>query len=109
MGQVCCNICYKNMRSNNIIRHMKIHIIHTLENNDLMCRELLDEMLNKVVEPEDHPTSKRKFDGGQYTQDDQPSIKRQCGENMIDVDELRKTLIERTDEYNRKVALGEQV
>ena len=43
---------------------------------------------------------------GQYTQDDQPNIKRKCGENMIDVDELRKTLIERTYEYNRKVALG---
>ena len=107
--ETSCKVCFKPMRSNNIIRHMKIHIIHTLENNVLMCRELLNEMLNKVVEPEDHPTTKRKFDGGQYTQDDQPSIKRKCGENMIDVDELRKTLIERTDEYNRKVALGEQV
>ena len=46
------------MRSNNIIRHMKIHIIHTLENNVPMCRELLDEMLNKVVEPENHPTGR---------------------------------------------------
>merc|ERR1712237_299004 len=96
------------MRSNNIIRHMKIHIIHTLENNYLMCRELLDEMLDKVVEHE-QPTRKRKFDGEQYTQDDQPSIKRKCGDNMIDVDELRKTLIERTYKYNGKVALGEQV
>ena len=87
---------------------MKIHIIHTNENNALMCRELLDEMLDKVVEHE-QPTRKRKLDGEQYTQDDQPSIKRKCGENMIDVDELRKTLIERTDEYIRKVALGEQV
>merc|ERR1712030_198090 len=88
---------------------MKRHIIHTLENNVLMFCELVNEMLNKVIEPEDHPTTKRKFDVGQYTQDDQPNIKRKCGENMIDVDELRKTLIERTDEYNRKVALGEQV
>ena len=87
---------------------MKIHIIHTLENNVKMCHELLDEMLNEVLEPEEF-TTKRKFDGEQYTQDDQPSIKRKCGENMIDVDELRKTLIERTDEYIRKVALGEQV
>ena len=107
--ETSCKVCFKPMRSNNIIRHMKRHIIHTLENNVLMCRELLDEMLNEVLEPEDHPTTKRKFDGGQYTQYDQPSIKRKCGENMIDVDELRKSLIERTDEYNRKVALGEQV
>jgi len=87
---------------------MKIHIIHTNENNALMCRELLDEMLGKVVEHE-QPTRKRKLDGEQYTQDDQPSIKRKCGDNMIDVDELRKTLIERTYKYNGKVALGEQV
>ena len=88
---------------------MKIHIIHTLENNDLMCRELLDEMLNKVVEPEDHPTTKRKFDGEQYTQDDQPSIKRKCGDNMIDDEVLEKMLEEQTVQYNRKVDLGEKV
>ena len=80
------------MRSNNLKGHMKIHIIHTLENNVPMCRELLDEMLNKVVEPEDHPTTKRKYDGEHDTQDDQPSIKSKCGENMIDVDELRKNV-----------------
>ena len=86
---------------------MKIHIIHKGENKVIMCRELLDEMLDKVVEHEQR-TRKRKFDGD-VTEDDQPSIKRKCGENMIDVDELRKMLIERTYEYNRKVALGEQV
>ena len=95
------------MRSNNIIRHMKIHIIHTNENNVLMCRELLDEMLDKVVEHE-QPTRKRKLDGD-VTEDNHPTSKRKCGENMTDVDELRKTLIERTDKYNRTIALGEQV
>ena len=32
---------------------MKIHIIHTLENNEQMCHELLDGMLNEVLEPEE--------------------------------------------------------
>ena len=50
--EVSCNVCFKSMRSNNIFRHMKIHIIHTLENNVKMCHELLYEMLNKVFEPE---------------------------------------------------------
>ena len=109
--EVSCKVCFKSMRSDHVIRHMKIHIIHTLENNVLMCRELLDEMLNKVVEPEDHPTTKRKFDGEQYTQDDQPSIKRKCGDNMIDDDDevLEKMLEEQTVEYDRKVDLGEKV
>ena len=107
--EVSCNVCFKPMRSDVMKRHMKIHIIHTLENNVLMCRELSDEVLNEVLEPEDHPTTKRKFDVGQYTQDDQPSIKRKCGENMIDDEVLEKMLIEQTAEYDRKVALGEKV
>ena len=75
--ETSCKVCFKPMRSNNIIRHMKIHIIHTLENNVKMCHELLDEMLNEVLEPEESST-KRKFDGEQYKQDDQLSIKRKC-------------------------------
>ena len=113
--EVSCKICYKTMRSDAVKRHMKVHE----KANKQICGEVLDmqeestteikhDDANKVVELEDHPTTKRKFDGD-VTEDDQPSIKRKCGENMIDVDELRKTLIERTDEYNRKVALGEQV
>ena len=105
--QVSCKICYKTMRSNNASRHMKIHIIHTNENNALMCRELLDEMLDKVVEHV-QPTRKRKLDAD-VTEDNHPTSKRKCGENMTDVDELRKMLIERTDKYNRTIALGEQV
>ena len=68
------------MRSDNIIRHMKTHIIHTLENNEQMCCELLDEMLNKVLEPEEQSfTTKRKYDGKHDTQDDQKRYKsKQC-------------------------------
>ena len=106
--ETSCNVCFKSMRSNNIFRHMKIHIIHTLENNVKMCHELLDEMLNEVLEPEEF-TTKRKFDGEQYTQDDQPSIKRKCGDNMIDDEVLEKMLEEQTVEYDRKVDLGEKV
>ena len=96
------------MRSDNIIRHMKTHIIHILENNEQMCRELLDEMLNEVLEPEEQSfTTKRKYVGEHDTQDDQPSIKRKF--NEIDDKVLRKMLIEQTAEYNRKVALGEKV
>ena len=87
---------------------MKIHIIHTLENNEQMCRELLDEMLNKVLEPEEQSfTTKRKYDGKHDTQDDQPSIKRKFNESDDDI--LRKILKEQTVEYDRKVDLGEKV
>ena len=69
--ETSCKVCFKPMRSNNIIRHMKRHIIHTVENNVLMCRELLNEMLDKVVEHE-QPTRKRKLDGD-VTEDNHPT------------------------------------
>ena len=106
--EVSCNVCFKPMRSDVMKRHMKIHIIHTLENNVKMCRQLLNEMLNEVLEPQES-TTKRKFDVGQYTQHDQPNSKRHCTDNMIDDEVLEKMLIEQTAEYDRKVALGEKV
>ena len=107
--EVSCKVCFKSMRSDNASRHMKIHIIHTNENNALMCRELLDEMLDKVVEHE-QPTRKRKLDGD-ITEDNHPTSKRKCGDNMIDDDDevLEKMLEEQTVEYDRKVDLGEKV
>ena len=121
--EVSCKICYKSMRSDSVKRHMKVHE----KPNKQICGEVLDGILdnmfvqeestteikhddaNKVVELEDHPTTKRKFDVGQYTQHDQPNSKRHCTDNMIDDEVLEKMLIEQTAEYDRKVALGEKV
>ena len=77
--EVSCKICYKSMRSDSVKRHMKVHE----KPNKQICGEVLDGILdnmfvqeestteikhddaNKVVELEDHPTTKRKFDGEQ--------------------------------------------
>ena len=49
---------FKSMRSDHVSRHMKIHIIHTLENNEQMYHEHLDE----VLEPEEQSfTTRRKY------------------------------------------------
>ena len=82
--------------------------------NKQICGEVLDGILdnmfvqeestteikhddaNKVVELEDHPTTKRKFDGEQYTQDDRPTLKRKYGEDQSTQD---KTPIKRKCEY----------
>merc|ERR1712030_79074 len=116
--------CFKTMRSNNLKGHMKVHIIYTFhevqtEISEEICKDIVNDIVNKMFEQNaaterkhdgehEQPTRKRKLDGD-VTEDNHPTSKRKCGENMIDVDELRKSLIERTDEYNRKVALGEQV
>ena len=50
--QVTCKICYKEMRSNNLGRHMKVHFKNQPENkpNEEMCRELVLELVDNVVE-----------------------------------------------------------
>ena len=85
--EVSCNVCFKPMRSDVMKRHMKIHIIHTLENNVKMCRQLLNEMLNEVLEPQESTTKRKHEDNESQAQ---PNIKRKCVENIIDVDELTK-------------------
>ena len=65
--QVLCKVCYKEMRSNNLTRHMKVH--------------------------ETNSGSKRKHD--EMEEDDDET--------------LTKYLIEKTNEYKRKIALGKRV
>ena len=91
--EVSCNVCFKPMRSDVMKRHMKIHIIHTLENNVKMCRQLLNEMLNEVLEPQESTTKRKHEDNESQAQS---NIKRKCGDNMIDDDDevLEKMLEE---------------
>jgi len=69
--EVSSKICFKSMRSDHVCRHMKIHIIHTLENNEQMYHEHLDE----VLEPEKHSfTTKRKYNEDMHEKDEGKDI-----------------------------------
>ena len=50
--QVTCKICYKEMRSNNLCRHMKVHLKIQPENksNEEMCKELVDSTQEGAVD-----------------------------------------------------------
>ena len=119
--QVSCKICFKSMRSNNINRHMKVHVIYTspedqYENNEQMCQDIVVEIVDEVFTQEESATeinddgehdskstTKRKLtnDGNNTT------TKIKC--NAINNDALRKTMEEETAEYDRKINLGKRV
>ena len=98
------------MRSNNLKRHTKVHIIHTIEdqseNSEEICCDIVNDIIDKMFDQEDvnHPTMKRKLSDDN---DDQSTIKRKC--NEIDVEALEKMLKEETSEYNRKIDLGKAI
>merc|ERR1711984_51336 len=106
---------------------MKVHIICTFpkvqtENSEEICKVIVNDIIvNKMFEQNaaterkhdgehEQPTRKRKLDGD-VTEDNHPTSKRKCGDNMIDEDDevLEKMLEEQTVEYDRKVDLGEKV
>ena len=49
--QVSCKTCFKPMRSNNVTRHMKIHLKYTTEEeSENICKEILLDLVDKVLE-----------------------------------------------------------
>ena len=129
--QVTCKICFKSLRSDNVSRHMKVHIVYTtvnqIENSEEICKDIVMEILDKMFVPEDS-TSKRKHD----EEHDQPTLKRKhCDDDTenctttkrndaqdqpvikrkyeIDYEDLEKIMKEETDEFDRKIALGEAI
>ena len=105
--QVSCKICLKSMRSNNINRHMKVHVIYTspedqYENDEQICQDIVMEIVDEVFTQEESATEinygehdskgtrKRKLtDDGNNT-----TTKIKC--NAINNDALRKTMEEET-------------
>ena len=100
--QVSCKICFKSMRSDHLIRHMKVHIIYTFpevqtENSEEICKDIVNDIVNKMFEQNaaterkhdgehEQPTRKRKLDGD-VTEDNHPTSKIKC--NVINIDASR--------------------
>ena len=101
---------------------MKVHIKFSPceDQNEQICQDIVMEIEDEVFTQEgsaterkhdgehDHPTRKRKLDED-VTEDNQPTSKIKCKENMINIDALRKSMEEQTAEYDRKLALGKAV
>ena len=114
------------MRSNNLKRHMKVHITYTnedlTENSEEICSDIVMEMVDKMFVGDESATE-RNHDGEHYTTNcttakrkhndndtyDQPIIKIKLGEDEIDLDALRKSMEEQTAEHDCILALGKGV
>ena len=50
---VSCKICFKTLRSDNLKRHMRVHIIYTspevqTENSEEICKDIVNDILDKM-------------------------------------------------------------
>ena len=84
--QVTCEICYREMRSDNLQRHMNVHQIKFLDEEDTSFNQL------DMIDISRRPT-KRKIEEV-YDED---------------LEKLRKSLNRHNDEYNQKILLGKKV
>ena len=88
--QVSCKFCFKPMRSDNVTRHMKLHLKYT-PNGDDICKDVVLEVIDNVVE--NRSDVKRKYDEDDVQET--PTIKRKCYEVVeINVKILEQTMIE---------------
>ena len=99
--QVACQICFKFMRSNNVKGHMKVHLKYSPtdknhQSTEDMCRDLLLEVLNKVVDPKEELTRmKRKHEEAECEE-----------QTTIDEKALEISALKINKEYEEKVELG---
>ena len=107
--QVSCKICYKPMRSDNVTKHMKIHLKYTAEEgSDTICKDIVLDLVDKVLEENRSDINiKCSEHGDAYLE---PQIKRKYHEaGEIDAKTLEKKMVEQTKEYKHKIALGENI
>ena len=99
--QVTCEICYREMRSDVLKRHMNVHEIKFLDEADASFNQL-DMMKEKTMNISE---AKEKVKDSSH----RPTKRKIEEVDEEDLEQLRKSLIEHNDEYNRKIFLGKKV
>ena len=87
--KVSCKVCYKEMRSDHLIRHMKHH--SSALSTAQICKDLVLEQVDKVVDMQSAPWTKREFEDNDSDED------------------LEKEMLRNNIEYKRKIKLGKKV
>ena len=88
--KVSCTICYREMRSDNLTRHMKQHL-SIQQTTEEICKDVVLEQVDKVVDMQSAPWTKRKFEDNDSNED------------------LKKEMVKDNNEYKRKIKLGKEV
>ena len=88
--KVSCKVCYREMRSDNLTRHMKQHS-SVQQTKGEICKDTLLDRSNKVEDMQSARTTKRKFEDSDSDED------------------LKKEMVKDNNEYKRKIKLGKKV
>ena len=82
--KVTCKVCYKEMRSDHLIRHKKQHSSVEQTTEDI-CTGVVLEQVDKVLDMQSAPCTKRKFEDNDSNED------------------LKKEMVKDNNEYKRKI------
>ena len=88
--KIMCKVCCREMRSDVLARHMKQHS-STLQSPAQICKDIVLELVDKVVDMQSARTTKRKFEDSDSDED------------------LKKEMVKDNNEYKRKIKLGKKV
>ena len=88
--KIMCKVCCREMRSDHLIRHMKQHS-SALQSTAQICKDIVLELVDKVVDMQSAHTTKRKLEDNDSDED------------------LEKEMIRNNIEYKRKITLGKKV
>ena len=88
--KVTCKVCSKEMRSDVLTRHMKQHP-SALQTTEEICKVIMLEQVDKVVDMQSAPQTKRKFEDNDSDED------------------LEKDMVKDNNEYMCKIKLGRNV
>ena len=84
--KVTCKVCYKEMRSDHLIRHMKQHS-SALQTTEEICKDILLDQSVKVLDMQSVSSTKKKFEDNDSDED------------------LKKEMVRDNNEYKRKIKL----
>ena len=113
--QVTCKVCYRDMRSNNLKRHLKVHLKFqpVTKSNEEMCRELMLELVDEIVDPVQEDTERKEKHAN--SAQEHSERKRKFAEpskifnNNPDLEKLEKAALQKQEEYEEKVNLGKKL
>ena len=88
--KIMCMVCCREMRSDILARHMKQHS-STLQSIAQICKDIVLELVDKVLDMQSASTTKRKFEDNDSDED------------------LEKEMVRNNIEYKRKITLGKKV
>ena len=88
--KIMCKVCCREMRSDVLARHMKQHS-STLQSTAQICKDIVLELVDKVLDMQSACTTKRKLEDNDSDED------------------LEKEMVRNNIKYKRKITLGKKV